>query len=309
MDRVSKRFRRQAAPAVAELSLTVDAGTILGIVGPNGAGKTTVLRLLAGVLAPDSGKITIGGHPLWETPRAGRAAVGYMPEEAAVYPPLSLQVFLDFFGRCYGVPAARRQQVIPELLALVGLTALADEPCGRLTRGQRQRLALARALVHDPLVLLLDDPARGLDPRGRLELDALLRELAAMGKTIVLAGQVPAELGPLCDRVGLLVAGRLVGCGPLAALQPVALKALWRLQILGERARAVAALSAYPGVEGVFSGKGTTPHWLDFLMEDEAEQTAGLLEHLAGAGVRVASLKRMSEPLEDIYLAYTEEAA
>jgi ABC-2 type transport system ATP-binding protein len=309
MNGVGKRFPGQGTPALRDINLQVGRGTVVGLVGANGAGKSTLLRLLAGVLAPTEGEILIDDQAVHETPWGART-VGYLPERVGVYPTLTVIDDLDFFGRCYDLPPALRRQIGDELLALFGLGDLAHQLGRQLTRGQRQRLGLARTLVHDPPLLLLDDPAAGLDPRGRLELVSLLQELVSMGKTILIAGDVLAELGEICDEVLLLERGRAAARGTPSALSSTVPKALWRVQVLSDGPHAEDALRAYPGVEGLTSRNGrsgTSSHWLDFVLEDDPERTAGLLEHLATSHVRVASLERASAPLEDAYLTYTAE--
>ena len=201
--------------AVEDLNLSISPGSLYGLIGPNGAGKTTTLRMLAGMLEPTSGEIIINGRPINQNLTELRRQIGFMPDFFGVYDDLVVWEYLDFFARCYEIPAKRRSQVIDELLDLVDLSEKRDAFVHTLSRGMRQRLCLAHAMVHDPQVLLLDEPASGLDPRARVEMRELLRELGAMGKTVVLSSHILSELAELCDSIGIIERGRLVTSGRL----------------------------------------------------------------------------------------------
>ena len=201
--------------AVEFLNLQITSGALFGLIGPNGAGKTTTLRMLAGLLEPTAGQILIGGQLANGNWREMQRQIGYMPDFFGVYEDMLVWEYLDFFARCYGMAANRRRQVIADLLDLVDLAEKRDDYVQHLSRGMRQRLCLAHALVHDPEVLLLDEPASGLDPRARVEMRELLRELHTMGKTIVLSSHILTELAELCDTVGIIEKGILVASGSL----------------------------------------------------------------------------------------------
>ncbi|HWH23404.1 MAG TPA: ABC transporter ATP-binding protein, partial [Candidatus Limnocylindria bacterium] len=201
-DGLSKRYGRTLA--VAGVDLAVEEGEIFGLVGPNGAGKTTTLKMLATLLVPSNGDAEIGGHSVRREPDAVRSVIGYMPDTFGVYDDMRAWEYLDFFGRCYGMSAARRRQMIGDLLELVDLADKRDAYVQSLSRGMQQRLCLAHALVHDPQVLLLDEPASGLDPRARVELRELLRELRALGKTILISSHILPELEELCTSVAII---------------------------------------------------------------------------------------------------------
>lgn len=189
---LTKRYGRMTA--LDQLNLAVEPGTIYGFVGPNGAGKTTTLRMLAGLLEPSSGTVELLGERLDREGRAAQRLVGYMPDFFGVYDDLRVWEYLDFFARCHELPAAKRRATVEGLLELVDLTPKRNAFIQSLSRGMQQRLCLAHALVHDPPILLLDEPASGLDPRARLELRELLRTLRGMGKTIVLSSHILSEL-------------------------------------------------------------------------------------------------------------------
>jgi ABC-2 type transport system ATP-binding protein len=200
-----KRYDDQLA--VAGIDMVVGPGEIFGLVGPNGAGKTTTMKILATLLAPTAGEALVCGIPVTEDPIEVRRRIGYMPDFYGVYDDLRVWEYLDFFARCYRVPASRRGPMIGELLEIVGLTEKRDAYVEALSRGMRQRLCLAHTLVHDPQLLILDEPASGLDPRARVEMREILRELRGMGKTILVSSHILPELAELCTSVGIIDRG------------------------------------------------------------------------------------------------------
>ena len=205
--------------AVEDLSLTVESGDIYGFVGPNGAGKTSTIRMIAGLLQPTSGEIVVGGHAIHHDSNQVKRLIGYMPDFFGVYPDLKTWEYLDFFAACYQIPETERSSLINGLLELVELSHRKDDMVDRLSRGMKQRLSLARTLIHDPQVLLLDEPAAGLDPRARVEIRELLVELSRMGKTIFFSTHILADVAEICTRVGIIEAGKLIASGPLEELQ------------------------------------------------------------------------------------------
>src|SRR5215212_7362512 len=196
--------RYDGTVAVAGVDLSIGEGEIFGLVGPNGAGKTTMLRMLATLLAPTAGDAEIAGESIRRNPQAVRRVLGYMPDAFGVYDDMKVWEYLDFFGRCYGLGPAERRRMIGDLLELVDLAHKRDAYVLSLSRGMQQRLCLAHALVHDPKVLLLDEPASGLDPRARVELRELLRELRSLGKTILISSHILPELEELCTSVAIV---------------------------------------------------------------------------------------------------------
>ena len=212
-----KRYDRTLA--VAGLDLDVAEGEIFGLVGPNGAGKTTTLRILATLLVPDAGDAEIGGFSVRRNPNDVRRVLGFMPDSFGVYDDMKVWEYLDFFARCYGIPADRRRRMIGDLLDLVDLGPKRDTYVQGLSRGMQQRLCLAHALVHDPSVLLLDEPASGLDPRARVELRELLRELRNLGKTILVSSHILPELEELCTSVAIIDRGQVLAHGRVADIE------------------------------------------------------------------------------------------
>jgi ABC-2 type transport system ATP-binding protein len=299
-----------AVRAVDGVDMVAQPGAVTALVGPNGSGKTTLLLMLAGLLVPDTGTISVAGHDPVTDGLATRALTGWMPDAFGTWESLTAREVLTTFAAAYRLPAQHGAARADELLALVHLTELADRPAHVLSRGQKQRLGLARAMIHDPQVLLLDEPASGLDPRSRVDLRILLRELAGAGKTILVSSHVLVELDEMADEAVFLSAGRTVAAGTMA--EAAASRRPWRL-----RALSATALTAWLGAAGVpwrpdVDGPGGLEPPSDGpggVLVDLAGETsaAALLRDLVAAGVPVSSLTPASGALESAYLALEEE--
>ncbi len=285
--------------AVADIDLVVPPGEVTALVGPNGAGKTTLLLVLATLLKPDQGRISVAGHDPVADPIAVRARTGWMPDTFGTYDTLTAREALEFAAAAYRIPAGRRADRASELLALVHLSEYLDRPVHVLSRGQKQRLGLARALVHDPSVLLLDEPAAGLDPRSRIELRGLLRRLAADGKAVLVSSHVLAELESTADRVVFVDRGRSVSAQALAEL-PRAERRPWRLRALDADAL-LTSLDRRRVEHGPAERSG-----IEVLLPDD-EAAAELLTALVRDGVPVVTLAPSGSTLEAAYLAMTED--
>lgn len=289
--------------AVDHLDLQIKPGSIFGLIGPNGAGKTTTLRMLSGLLEPSSGEIHLNGAAVNHDWRELRRQIGYMPDFFGVYEDMLVWEYLDFFARCYDVGADRRKQVVDELLELVDLAEKREAYVETLSRGMRQRLCLAHALVHDPQVLLLDEPASGLDPRARVEMRELLRELGAMGKTIILSSHILSELAELCDSVGIIEKGKLVASGPLEQVRQQAFsQRTLRLKLLSDPDESEAALRRQAGVRDVFRVNG----FFEIEFSGDESAMADLLEGLVQEKLRIASFSEVSSDLEEVFLRLTK---
>ncbi|MFL5681241.1 MAG: ABC transporter ATP-binding protein [Chloroflexota bacterium] len=301
-----KRYDRTLA--VAGLDLAVEEGEIFGLVGPNGAGKTTTLRILATLLAPTSGEAEIAGVSVRRNPNAVRRVLGFMPDVFGVYDDMKVWEYLDFFARCYGIPAARRRRMIGDLLDLVDLGHKRDSYVQGLSRGMQQRLCLAHTLVHDPQVLLLDEPASGLDPRARVELRELLRELRSLGKTILISSHILPELEELCTSVAIVDRGQVLAQGRVADIE----RRLRAGAVLRVRLAADGAAEANETARVWFAGRpdvasaailddGTIE--LGFRGDDRA--TARLLADAVSAELPVVSFARAASDLEELFLQVT----
>lgn len=293
--------------AVDNLNLQVSKGALFGLIGPNGAGKTTTLRMLAGLLDPTEGEILLDGQVLRADSSQFRRELGYMPDFFGVYEDMLVWEYLDFFARCYRIPANERKRLIDELLDLVDLTTKRDDYVEALSRGMRQRLCLAHALVHDPKVLLLDEPASGLDPRARVEMRELLRELGAMGKTVIVSSHILAELSELCDSVGIIEGGRLVANGPIEQIahQARAQGRLLRIQTLEKVTEAESVLRDSDLVTDIYENDGALE--IDFSGDETA--VAQLLAELVQRGIPVVSFSEVSSDLEDLFMQLTAGSA
>ena len=201
--------------AVNHLNLHIQKGEIFGFIGPNGAGKSTTIRFLATLLKASHGEGFVGGFSVAKQPLEVRRAIGYMPDSFGVYEGMRVWEFLDFFSVAYQISQTRRKQVLSDVLELLDLTHKRDDYVSGLSRGMKQRLCLAKTLVHDPPVLILDEPASGLDPRARLEIKALLKELQSMGKTILISSHILSELADCCSSIGIIERGQLLMAGPI----------------------------------------------------------------------------------------------
>ena len=292
--------------ALDGLSLHVPRGSIYGFVGPNGAGKTTTMRILATLLAPDSGEAYVDGRPLTSNPRGVRAKIGYMPDFFGVYDNLTVSEYLDFYAAAYGVPAAEARRAIPELLELVDLGPKRADFVEGLSRGMKQRLGLARCLVHNPEVLLLDEPASGMDPRARYEMREIVKELQRLGKTVLVSSHILLELAEMCSHIGIIQGGKLLREGPVGAILGSLRGArAVRVGVMGDAANretAAAVLARQPGV-GEVQVVGDD---LEATFTGDDAATAALLRALVDAAIPVLHFAPAASSLEEIFMQLTE---
>ena len=293
--------RRTALHAV---SFEVPRGEIFGFVGPNGAGKTTTLRILAGLLEPTAGRALIDGADVVLHPDRVHERLGYMPDFFGVYDQLTAGEYLDFYAACYRQPKARRRKIADDLLQLVGLADRREQSVDTLSRGMKQRLCLARALVHDPAVLLLDEPASGLDPRARVEMREILKELQHMGKTIVISSHILPELTELCTMVGIIDHGQIRATGPVGeVIRRLTAGRRLRISLIGRREEALALLKARPAIREVDLSDGS----IEAGFEGDESTAAGILQELIAAGIEVSGFTQLEGGLEDAFLKATTE--
>ena len=302
-----KRFGRRLA--LGGVSFDAAPGDVVGLIGPNGAGKTTSLRILASLLRPDAGVARVAGRDVALEAEAVRERIGYMPERFGLYDELTLQQYLDFFARVYGLVGAERRRQVEAALDLVDLLPKRGDRCEGLSKGARQRLFLARTLLHGPDVLLLDEPASGLDPQARLDLRALISDLAEQGKAVVLSSHVLSELEQVCTRVAVLEAGRVVFSGGLDELRSGS-GGEHRVRVLlvaeEDAARAVALLTALPEAPGRSVGPiDQDGAELGFPVTATPEGVADLHRALVQGGARVFSFEVEAPSLESLFLDLT----
>jgi len=296
--------------ALAGIDLEIETGEIFGLVGPNGAGKSTTLRILSTLLLPTAGDAEVAGESVSRNPTAVRRVIGFMPDSFGVYDDMKVWEYLDFFARCYGVPAPRRRRLIGDLLELVDLSDKRYAYVQSLSRGMQQRLCLAHALVHDPAVLLLDEPASGLDPRARIELRELLRELRALGKTIVISSHILPELEELCSSLAIIDHGRLLAAGRIADIeQRLRAGAVLRVHVLGDTDAVLAAEAWFADDDGTVSADVRDGGTIEIGFRGDDVEAARLLAGAVGAGHRIASFSRAASDLEELFLQVTSANA
>lgn len=293
--------------ALNDLNLTLEEGTVFGFVGANGAGKSTTFSILATLLQPTAGEAFVNGKSVKTEAHEVRKQIGYMPDFFGVYDQLKANEYLDFYGASYGISEAERKKLIPHLLELVNLTHKRYEYVDLLSRGMKQRLCLARALIHDPKVLILDEPASGLDPRARVEMRDILKQLKGMGKTILISSHILPELAEMCDEIGVIDGGKLIAHGSVSEIQAqlagerhitVKVKGLLEhASIFFEEDPFVSKLEMQPDKNSVaFSYRGTEDDQINLLKK--------ALDHQ----IRIVSFAETETDLEDVFMEITKGA-
>ncbi len=302
--RLSKSFG--GVRAVDDASFELYPGEVHGFIGPNGAGKTTTMRIMAGVEVPDSGDVLLDGRSVVDHPEAGKRAIGFMPDYLESYPGMLVGEYLDFYARLYGAKPAARRRRLADVADFIGLADSVDRPAESLSKGWKQRLGLARVLLNDPRVLILDEPAAGLDPRARVELRDLLNLLAANGKAVFVSSHILSELAEMCRSVTIIEGGRLRASGDTANLrQAVDQGQRMAVTLLDsspeERLRLARHLSETPGV--IESRERENGAW--FTHNGDAAFKAALLARLLADGFRVTDFHSATSSLEDAFIVMT----
>lgn len=293
--------------ALDHLNLSLEEGVVFGFVGANGAGKSTTFSILATLLSPTSGDAIINGKSVIKEPKEVRKQIGYMPDFFGVYDQLKVDEYLDFYGVSYGIGVAERKVLIPQLLELVNLTNKRHEYVDLLSRGMKQRLCLARALIHDPKVLILDEPASGLDPRARVEMRDILRNLKAMGKTILISSHILPELAEMCDEIGVIDNGKLIAHGNVASIQA---------QLQGEKRIVVKVterlneVRAFLEEDPLISSIDVMDNRLEiaFNYRGTDDDQVALLKKAILANLPIYALSEEEKDLEDVFMAITKGA-
>jgi ABC-2 type transport system ATP-binding protein len=294
--------------ALNNLNLSIEEGAVVGFIGPNGAGKTTTMRILTTLLKPTSGKAWVAGHSVTEEPQKVRRAIGYMPDFFGVYEDMKVWEYLDFFAACYDIPAVTRQGMIDDLLSLVDLNHKRGDYVEALSRGMKQRLCLARTLAHDPQVLILDEPASGLDPRARIEMRELLRELKNMGKTIFFSSHILSEVADICTSIAILEAGNLIAYGDMEAMKKqLRPHRLIQVRVVGELAPLQEGLMRAEGVMDITAAPDVDlpPDTLRFDFAGSDQQLSALLAGLVQKGIPIISFSEETGDLEDVFMQVT----
>ncbi len=289
--------------AVGSLTLKIEAGEMFGFIGPNGAGKSTTIRYLATLLKASRGDATVNGFSVNSDPMSVRRSIGYMPDDFGVYDGMKVWEFLDFFAVAYGIGRTERQRIIDNVLELLDLGHKRNDFVNGLSRGMKQRLCLAKTLVHDPPVLILDEPASGLDPRARVELKALLKELRRMGKTILISSHILTELADCCSSIGIIERGQLLMSGPIDTVYR---------QLRRNR---VVVIQFVSGLDAGLSILRSDPHLRSLEieanrvtaeLETDDEGLANLMQTLVKEGVRMRSFNDQDPTLEDVFMTVTK---
>ncbi|MBN1201830.1 MAG: ABC transporter ATP-binding protein [Anaerolineae bacterium] len=294
--------------AVDDLSLQVPRGAVYGFVGPNGAGKTTTMRILTTLISPTAGESYVTGYSVTESPREVRRAIGYMPDFFGVYDDMKVWEYLDFFAACYEIPERERPALVDDLLALVDLTHRRDDMVEKLSRGMKQRLSLARTLAHDPKVLILDEPASGLDPRARIEIRELLVEMAHMGKTIFFSSHILADVAEICTHLGIIETGKMVAQGTVEEIRrqliPTREITITLLDRVDEAKEALAHIEGVTTVENMPDEHGRKRIQVSFSGDDEG--VSGLLQALSSRGIPVVNFTEETDDLETVFMRATK---
>jgi ABC-2 type transport system ATP-binding protein len=298
---ISKSFRD--LKAVDDVSFEVERGSICGFIGPNGAGKTTTMRIAATLELPDQGDVLIDGVSVLEDPRRARTKLGFMPDDYGAYAHTTIREYLDFYARAYGLAGKARKSAVDQVLAFTSLADLDGKLVNALSKGLKQRLCLAKTMLHDPAVLILDEPAAGLDPRARIELRELVKALASLGKALLISSHILSELGEMCDGVVVIERGKLLARGGVGELQSRhAAHALVFVRALAPREALEKALLEEPGVSSVRPER--EGFLFDLAGDDEAR--ANLLARLVARGLQPVEFAGNEVKLEDIFLSLTE---
>ena len=296
--------------ALDRLSIAVGRGQILGFIGPNGAGKTTTIKILVGLARPTGGTATVAGIDCAAEPRRVKRLIGYMPDTFGSYDQMRVAEYLDFFGAAFGLPRKVRVRRIDEVLEAAGAPTFKDLYVEALSHGMKQRVAIARTLLHDPPALILDEPANGLDPQARIEMRQVLLGLAARGKTLIVTSHILPELARICDRVAIIARGKLRAFGTLAEIARQ-LSPLRTMEVLLTRAEAVPAAAEV--VRGHLEpGAQVDPAPAEFAVRFRTakaeEELAGLLDALVFAGVGVAQFREVQTDLEEAFMTVSRQA-
>jgi len=296
--------------AVNDVSFKTYPGQVMGFIGPNGAGKTTAMRILATLDVPTAGDAFVNGYSVIDDPDKVRKIVGFMPDSFGKYANMNVLEYIDFFARAYGLAGPARRDAIERVLIFTELRKLAEKPINTLSKGMSQRLALGRTLINDPAVLILDEPAAGLDPRARIELRELVRLLAtALGKTVLISSHILTELGEICDSAAIIEAGRILASGTIDEISQAQRVSQGRstgvaisVRVLRDVEKLERLLLEQPFCVDVSAGGSAAT----FEFQGDERALAALLKHLVQQGIEVVEFRGRTESLEDAFMAITK---
>jgi ABC-2 type transport system ATP-binding protein len=293
--------------ALDNLDLTVHRGEVFGYIGPNGAGKTTTFRILCGLLDPTSGRAVVADKDVTGNKDLIKQLVGYLPDNFGVYPTLRVWEYLDFFAAAYRIPRSKRRERIDTCLQIANAEPFREKLMGELSRGMKQRVGIAKTLLHDPEVLILDEPAATIDPRARIQMRGLLRQLADLGKAVLVSSHILPELADVCDTVGILTAGKLAACGPVQEImRTVRQRRLMEIEVLKFAKEARDTLAKAPGEwEAIGEGQGDA-NTLRYAVSADEQQVAQALLLLLKQGIPVVSYHEVPADLEDVFMSLTK---
>jgi len=292
--------------ALNRLNLKLDQGDVYGFIGPNGAGKTTTMRILATLLNPSWGEATVCGYSIYNSSRDIRKLIGYMPDFFGVYDDMKVSEYLEFFAAAYRIQGLDRKKKCNEVLELVDLGYKRDALVTSLSRGMTQRLGLARVLLHDPMVLLLDEPASGLDPRARIDMRALLKRLRSMGKTILVSSHILPELADICNKIGIIERGQLLFDGDVeTAIKTVRQNTVIHVGVEINRLQEAAKFLKL--MEGVFSiEERDNTDYLRVTLAHDFKDGSFIAEALVREGYKLKTLHEEEVNLEDVFMGITK---
>jgi len=291
--------------AVDNLNLNIPKGEIFGFVGPNGAGKTTTMKIVSGLLEATSGEVYVNGIDALKSSGKIKSNIGYMPDFFGVYDNLKVMEYLDFYASIYGIRGKECEKISNDLLALVDLLDKKDVYVDSLSRGMKQRLCLARSLVHNPDLLILDEPASGMDPRARIEMKEILRTLREMGKTILVSSHILPELAELCTSIGIIERGRMVISGKVEDIMLKVYKSkTLRIKVCNKLEDAVVILKEYPNIDRIIADNNT----IETAFDGSDEDMSKLLNTLISNQIPVVSFTQLDGNLEDVFMKVTATA-
>lgn len=320
LEKLSRWFDKTCA--VNDVSFEVKAGEVFGFIGPNGAGKTTSMRILSTLDTPTAGDAWIDGFSVVDDSDRVRRRLGFMPDNFGTYPNVNCEEYLDFFARAYGLRGNERRQALMHVMGFTQLDTMANKPINGLSKGMKQRLCLGRTMIHNPAVLILDEPAAGLDPRARIELRDMIKELAANGKSLLVSSHILTELAEMCDRVAIIEQGNLLAVGTVEEIlsgkllaQPTAIatadsptpsvvneRVQIEVSVVADFPAAKSWLEQREDIESVAMRQGQ----LSFEYPAATEQRAALLADMINAGIQVSSFSERQLSLEDAFLRVTQ---